>query len=78
MHKRYIRLECDESVNGLACELVVGTDDGGLSDTREKDEGRFDLSGRETVTGNVDDICDGYNEGDFNSRQWEPYHPRGP
>ena len=56
MHKRYIRLECDESVHGLAGELVVGTDDGSLSDTGEKDEGRFDLSGRETVTGDVDDV----------------------
>ena len=56
MHKRYIRFECDESVHGLASELVVGTDDGSLSDTGEKDEGRFDLSGRETVTGDVDDV----------------------
>jgi hypothetical protein len=25
-------LECDESVDGLACEFVVDTDDGSLSD----------------------------------------------
>ena len=56
MHKRYIRFECDESVHGLAGELVVGTDDGGLGDAREENECGLDLSGRETVTRDVDDI----------------------
>lgn len=40
-----LRLERDERVYGLASELVVGTDDGGLSDTVVEDEGRLDLSG---------------------------------
>ena len=53
---RYSRLERDESVYGLACELVCGSDDGGLSNTLMQDEGGFDFGGRETVTRDVDDI----------------------
>ena len=55
--EEYVRLEGDEGVDSLARELVVGTDDGGLSDTRVEDEGRLDLGSRETVTRDVDDIC---------------------
>lgn len=43
-------------MNGLASELVSGTNDGGLSDTSVHDERRLDLSSRETVTGHVDDV----------------------
>ena len=43
-------------MDGLAGELVVGTDDSGFSNTRVENEGGLDLSGRETVTRDVDDI----------------------
>ena len=46
----------DEGVDSLASELVVGTDDSCFSDTVVENEGRLDLSGRQTVTGDVDDI----------------------
>lgn len=48
--------ESDEGVHSLASELVVGTDDSCFSDTVVENEGRLDLSGRQTVTGDVDDI----------------------
>ena len=43
-------------MDGLASELVVGTDDSCFSDTVVENEGRLDLSGRQAVTGDVDDI----------------------
>ena len=48
--------ESDEGVDSLTSELVVGTDDSCFSDTVVENEGRLDLSGRQTVTGDVDDI----------------------
>ena len=48
--------ESDEGVDSLASELVVGTDDSCFSDTVVENEGRLDLSGRQAVTGDVDDI----------------------
>ena len=41
----------------LAGELIVGANDGSLSDAVVEDERGLDLSGRETVAGDVDDIC---------------------
>lgn len=53
---KYSRLERNECIDGLASELICGTDDSSLGNTLVKDESRFNLSGRETVTGDVDDI----------------------
>ena len=50
----------DEGVHSLASELVVGTDDSCFSDTVVENEGRLDLSGRQAVTGDVDDIYENY------------------
>ena len=44
-------------MDGLAGELVVGTDDGSLGDSRVEDESRLNLGGRQTMAGDVDDIC---------------------
>ena len=55
---RELGLQRDEGVDSLACELVVGTDDSCFSDTVVEDEGRLDLSCRQAVTGDVDDIYD--------------------
>ncbi len=54
--KRHVPLERDKGVDGLTGELVVSTDNGGLSNTVVEDESRLDLGGRETVTGDVDNI----------------------
>ena len=48
--------ESDEGVHSLTGELVVGTDDSCFSDTVVENEGRLDLSGRQAVTRDVDDI----------------------
>lgn len=50
-------LECDERVDRLTGQLVCGTDDGGFGHAFVEDEGGFDLSSRQTVAGDVDDIC---------------------
>ena len=52
----HVRFESDESVNGLTCQLIGGTDDRSLSDTLVEDESGFDLSCGETVTRDIDDI----------------------
>ena len=43
--KRNLRLEGNEGIDGLASELICGTDDSSLGNTLMKDESRFDLSG---------------------------------
>ena len=51
-----LRFESDESVDGLTCQLICGTDDRSLGDTLVEDESGFDLSCGETMTRDVDDI----------------------
>ena len=43
-------------MDGLAGELVVGTDDGGLGDSRVEDESGLDLSGGQAMSRHFDDI----------------------
>ena len=45
-------------MHGLARQLVLRTDDSGLSDTGVLDQRRLDLGGRETVAGDVNDVVD--------------------
>ncbi len=52
----YVPLESDEGVDGLASELIVGTDDGRLSNTIVENECGLDLSSGQTMTRDVDDI----------------------
>jgi hypothetical protein len=49
-------LDGDEGVDSLSGKLIGDTDDGGLSDSGVVDQGSLDLSGGETVTGNVDNV----------------------
>ena len=58
MKMRYSRLQGNESMDGLASEFISGTDDSSLSDARVHDEGGLDLSSRETVARDVDNIVD--------------------
>lgn len=51
-------LDGDKGVDGLAGELVVDADDGGLGNGLVLDEGGLDLGGGETVAGDVDDVVD--------------------
>lgn len=48
----------DESVDGLAGEVVSNADNGGFGDSGVLDERGFDLGGGETVAGDVDDVVD--------------------
>jgi hypothetical protein len=54
--RKYIRLEGHKGVYGLASEIVGDADDGSLSDTPVKDQGRLDLGSGEAVSRDVDDI----------------------
>lgn len=51
-------LDGDKGVDGLAGELVVDADDGGLGNGLVLDEGGLDLGCGETVAGDVDDVVD--------------------
>ena len=57
-----LRLEGDECIHGLTGKLVCSTNNSCLSDTLVEDEGRFNLSGRETMARDVDDIYGKNNE----------------
>jgi len=48
----------DESVDGLAGQLVGYTDDGGLRDGVVLDQSRFDLGCGQAVAADVDDVVD--------------------
>lgn len=52
-----VPFEGDKCMHSLTGELVVGTDDRGLSNTRVEDECGLYFSGGETVRGDVDDVC---------------------
>lgn len=54
--RRSLRFEGNERVDGLARELVCGTDDGCLSNTLVQDECGLDLCCRETVSRDIDNI----------------------
>lgn len=43
-------------MDGLTSQLVVCADDGSLSNAIVQDEGRLDLSGRQTMSSDVDDV----------------------
>ena len=58
MRKEGLRFESDESINSLTSQLISCTNDSGLCNTLMKNKSRLDLSGRQTVTGDVDDIWD--------------------
>jgi hypothetical protein len=51
-------LDGDEGVDGLAGKVVSNTNDGGFGDGGVLDERGLDLSGGQTVTGDVDDVVD--------------------
>lgn len=51
-------LHGDESVDGLSGEIISSSDDGSLGDSSVNDQRRLDLSGRKSVTRDVDDIID--------------------
>jgi len=51
-------LDCDESVNSLAGEFVIDTDDSGFGYGVVFDESGFNFGGRETVTRDIDDVVD--------------------
>lgn len=51
-------LDRHESVNSLASELIVDTDDSRLADGMVLDERGFDFGGRQAVARDVDDVVD--------------------
>ena len=53
-----VALERDESVDGLASELIGNTNDGSLSDGTVRQKSGLDLSSGQTVTANVDNVID--------------------
>ena len=54
--RRYVRLEGNKGVDGLASEVVGCSNDGGLSDSGVKNECGLDLGSRQTMARNVDNI----------------------
>lgn len=52
----YIRFKGDKSMDGLAGDFIHDTDRGSLGDGLVEDQSRLDLSSRETVPRDVDDI----------------------
>ena len=56
VQRGYIRLESNKGIDGLACEVVGGSNDGGLSDSGVKNERGLDLGSRQTMARNVDNI----------------------
>lgn len=56
LSRRNSRLQSDECIYCLTCQLVSGTNHSSLGDTLVKDESRLDFGGGETVTGDVDNI----------------------
>lgn len=51
-------LDGDKGVDGLASQLVGDTNNGGLGNGVVLNQGSLNLSGRETVAADVDDIVD--------------------
>lgn len=49
-------LDGDKSVDRLAGQLISDTNDSGLRDGMVVDEGSLNLSSRETMAGNVDNV----------------------
>ena len=73
-----VRLERDEGVYGLACQVVGDADDGGLGDTRVEDERGLDLGGREAMARDVDDVCECGVSAKHAVRGLETHHRHGP